>query len=1108
MDVQLLSQAFLATLDPDAATRAAAELHLATCESSPYILASCLTIAKDFFYPAAVQQAAAVFLKNLIARHWKISGAKHIRNPSPLLLPAQHQDQSQQQQQQPQQQQQQQQQHQEQQQQVVPTPSPPPVAFSASTRTEFKQLLLFTLPQVTPEVQAHLVAVIATVLSADLPRNLWPEFLPTVISMLRTPESMYAGVLCAAQLFRYYSRLKPHQQRQSRAQYESAVGAVFPILYQIASIAPAQDPPLALWKVVKCYRYVVTAKSSIPAFLQSDQELKNWLSLLMDILKRPIGTTIADIGVSPQHQQEQHEQQQNEQQQTPKNTQSPAQSFGSPAVSVSSEDECESDSIKRFAWMKCKKWACHVLTHLMVTACGTSTESAFIGQSFGNSARLTSGAANPTASIYLTYFAPEVCNIFIKEIEKWQQETPEARSSFLSIDSALINVFTYLDLAQTVPDLWSAILLPNMSIILSNLIFQTLLLSPDDIELMHSQPDEYIAVNIENAEFTPRTYARRLLSHIMKFHADQVLNGFFQFINEIIAKYHTNRNDYTLAVQKDAVLQMMAAVRRSFIVSGKSSNTNTANAIELFTHQMESFLVHHTSLDKSSQYAFLRARACETIAAFGQFEMPLSDLENVYTRVLPCLADTEVVVQFQAVMAIQQLARYPYVHAALADPQQVSNIMVHILEIYNKGVDSERVALVMADLIADYTEQLVPFAAGMAKQLADQFVRIAGEVISRSESDEGFTDDKNMAASGILDTLHTLLAALGRDKSAELRPTLIPVFSIVLSNAQEDFYQEVFDLIELLVPEAQQQQSPRPDDGEFLNQLCGLIQAGSVANPAHAGEYFIPCLCTLIETDVAGTLCTETNTKFFFELGVRYASTPGEYKKRGLDFSQLIIFWYCKLERASECVDFYISQLLDLVPTSDVLGIFVAAVSYNPFGVPAYVARTGRLAAIVHEYITVFGHKFTKVYEKKLVASGLLKFLSTLPETPTLEPSIAYDLANAVAKYVIDIENLPLKTEPTSPQPNGGAEVTQFQFVDSGIYSYGKCSFFTRKNTCIYIYACLLLTKIQLTHYLQKTVTMTILMMTQMLRRTIIITMTRTSPHLRSLCSKQPWHSS
>ena len=100
MDVQLLSQAFLATLDPDAATRAAAELHLATCESSPYILASCLTIAKDFFYPAAVQQAAAVFLKNLIARHWKISGAKHIRNPSPLLLPAQHQDQSQQQQQQ------------------------------------------------------------------------------------------------------------------------------------------------------------------------------------------------------------------------------------------------------------------------------------------------------------------------------------------------------------------------------------------------------------------------------------------------------------------------------------------------------------------------------------------------------------------------------------------------------------------------------------------------------------------------------------------------------------------------------------------------------------------------------------------------------------------------------------------------------------------------------------------------------------------------------------------------------------------------------------------------------------------------------------------------
>lgn len=1033
MDPQLLSQAFLATLDPDASTRNAAESHLATCAASPYVLTSCLALAKEVYYPIAVQQASAVFLKNLILRHWKTPGVKNHHHVASLQSPEQ---------------QNRQQLIQQQASSARSAISSQALSFSATARTEFKIQLLFSLSQVTPEVQLHLLAIVAKILAVDLPCDQWPEFLPTVLSMFREPSLVYTGVLCSLQLFRYYGRLKPHQRRQQQVQYEAAIAAIFPILYQIATSAQSSEPPLALWKVVKCYSYVVEANNDIPTFLQRDIELENWLSLFLDILKRPVGAVVTDSATSglekQQHQQEDYQNQQSQQKQQLQQqqedkqhkhtlTNSSAQSFGSPIPSTGSEDCREGDSIQLFAWMKCKKWSCHVLMQLMTTACShlKSSEGA-CNVPFNRIPSSEQALVISNASIFLTYFAPEVCRVFIKEIQQWHQTTPLVYSSFLSIDRALIDMFTYLELAQTVPDLWSTVLLPNMNSILSNLIFQTLLLTPNDIDLIHNQPDEYITMNVENSQLTPRAYSRRLFVRIMKFHADEVLNGFFQFINEIIAKYHENRNDYTLAVQKDAVLQLMAAIRRNIIGKGTSGGV-----MELFTHQMESFLVHHVSLDTSSQYAFLRARACEVIAAFGKFEMSLSDLKHVYEHIVPRLADPELVVQFQAVMAIQQLTHYPYIHTALADPQQVSGVMACILKIYGSGIESERLSLVMADLIQDYSEQLTPFAADVAKQLTDQFVRIASEVIARGDENEGYMDNKNMAASGILDTLYTLVVALGREKNTELRPTLLSVFSVVLSNAQEDYYQEVFDLIELMVQPTQQQQSSQIDDGNFLNQLCGFMQVGTVTNPSHAGEYFIPLLCTLIEADKTDALCTESNTKFFFELSVRYASAPGEYRKRGIDFSQLIIIRCCKPGRAFDYVNFYISQLLDMVPLPDVLEIFVAAVYFNPVDVSAYLANTGRLAPIVHEHLVVFGRKFTKPYEKKIVASGLLKLLSTLPQNLTLERHIAYDLVNVVAKYVIELENLPLKTELELEQFNCSSGPVQFQFVDSGLSFHG-----------------------------------------------------------------------
>lgn len=970
----------MATLDTDLATRESAETHLRKCRSNLEVLSVCLTLSISKKYLPVIQQSAAVYLKNIVVNDWHKSSSAIGGASTPRSFSS---DSS-------------------------------ILDFSTKQKNEFRQQILYSLHLASPEVLNHLIAVVATLIEIDFPHS-WPDLVPTTMNMLQSTDfnSIYCGVLCFGEILRHFS-LPNTATEQRDNNFNSIVSTLFPPLYRIAvplTVDSHEKAGLILWKILKAYKFAITVK--IPHYFQQNEQQSNWLYLWMRILQRPIQLDLFQEApdASPY-------------------TFSHKQSLSTSSTSSTNSVITLSESVpitpigesSLHAWIKCKKWACFIHTKLMTVHATQNSNTPF----------KTSLENSSFASIYMSHFAPSLCNIFLNEIRIWRAQSSQT-VSFLSLNQSLINLFDYFEAALNMESLWN-ILLPNMELLISDFVFQTLLLSESDIELLHNQPEEYILTNIENAEFTPRTNACKFLSEMIKCHKDQILEGFFVFINQYIAKHHENRDDYHLSIQKDAALQMISSVRQTLLNSDSS-----------FSQQMESFMVQQVSLDTTSRHSFLRARACELISQFGKMKYSSSDLELLSGRIMECLNDSEVVVRFQAIMSLKMLVKYPHVCTIIA--QQISQVVHKILEIYN-DVDSEQISLVMEDLIDIFSEQLAPFSVQVSEQLSNQFLRIMSELLTResqSQGEYGYVDDKNMAAIGILNAISTLLFSIEKSPAiiAKVEVNLLPVLKVVLENAQESFYQEIFELIDTCLYSVKQVT-------DTMIEVLSMIKIGFKVNPSHGAEYFIPCLCNFVKFSEGSKLMTEENVKFFFEMTLHYAggaNVSEEDRQQACGFAQVIILKYSELG-PNNFVDYFVSQLLQYCASDlsgqrfpavyrRVLNVFMAAIFYNPEGVTQFLVERNNLGLLLE---TLMNHSevFARPYEKKLVTLALLRLLATKFSTADPVVRTVFELAPMYALlYQAQIEK-------ETMNDNGGFIPTQFSFVDetsltqASFCQYGK----------------------------------------------------------------------
>lgn len=860
MDLSSLSHAFSASIAPDPKIRLSAESHLKANLSNPQLPFACLNLAVSNDVDPVTQQSAAVFLKNIILKYWKhipqdnrssSTNSAHQANQNNTINQNNHQP------------------------SVTdlhqPTPpdestntsitfinqqyslnispssmtssSPGPASnnnikststsslkaqnespfrnYSKSEILQFKNQALYSLSLASPAVINNFTTIIATFLSTSGIQE-WTDLIPNCIKMINdpSPSVVCAGVLVALEIMRHLDQIPLDQQQQPNSwayQLKSdTILGLFPPLLKIASSLSSETLPRAsfiVWKILKCYKFAV--HYDIPEYLQQEAQLKDWLGLLLHI----VSLNYNNPAPSP----------------------TTNESF---QFKLLSNEYCS--RINTFA--KCKKWACYILAHLMVTY----TEGTNVSVPYRPKKDY-----KQFSNIYLQYFAPNISLALINDIQQWDYTNRDSESSYLlcSIPKAVSSILSWFDAIITVDTLWNTIL-PKMETILSRLIFGTIVLSESDIETMYYSPEEYVINNVENSDFSIRYKALKYFSSLVSERRADMFQGILIFINQYISKYSEAPHNLQYALEKDGALQMMIELKE--IVTSPSSPV---------APQIHLFVMDHVVGESAETitHPFILARCCQFIETFDNVVYSQQELECVFTFVMTCFNSSSAVVRFYAVMALRNLFNSYQTICKVLGPQ-VPHIMKKMIEIHEE-IHSEIIFSVMEDLIDKFSEEVAPFSAQLCSELCQQFFRIVNEVNERvnirssrsfendedledvEEEDFSYIDDHQMVAAGLLNTLSTLLIALESfpDYITKLEPYLLPVFQTVIENANYTYYQEVFELIDTCL---YTDKCVTPS----MAQVIGMMQKGFNKDPSECCDYFGPVLCNFIKFTFPGPI--------------------------------------------------------------------------------------------------------------------------------------------------------------------------------------------------------------------------------------------------------------
>lgn len=589
-------------------------------------------------------------------------------------------------------------------------------------------------------------------------------------------------------------------------------------------------------------------------------------------------------------------------------------------------------------------------------------------------------------------------------------------------------------------DLWAQIL-PKMDVIVSNLIFGTLVCSDADLEAFYYNPEEYILSNIENLDFSTRGKDLKFLSLLVKERYADMFQGILFLINQACTKYHENPLNPQLCLEKDAALQVMIQLEAE--VSAPDCPISS---------QINSFILEQVVGDSqlactTPQNLFLLARSCEVVETFQNVSFSKTEQEQVLEHVLRCFNCSEaVMVKYKAAFALKTLfTTYDHICALLGP--QISQVMQKMLDLYEE-VNSESLSFVLEEMIDTFTAQLAPFSEQLCTQLSCQFIRILTEISDRenrmenTDTDEFlFVEDHQMVAVGILNALNTLSLALEKSPShiAKLEPCLIPVFKLVIENSNYAFYQEIFELIDTCL------YSPRLITSNMA-QVVGMMRTGFQKDPSQCCEYYGPVLCNFFNFSLPNTpkqthtsaqklICKENGltaspypaglTDLSFDLVFRFLSTTCSGKEEevsaedtnvaatlaqtmfltsaaagvpidtGANHKRLIDLVYCCLTSLSQPVPSALAY-------RNLIEIILAAAVYDPAAVCAYLVASSCFDWIVQVALTHHG-LFYRAYDNALAAIALLNMAAACSQRSDayreMFPKVVQPVLQFVSKY-------------------------------------------------------------------------------------------------------------
>ncbi|ORY80013.1 importin-7 [Protomyces lactucae-debilis] len=221
------------SLSPDQNIRKRAELDLKSADQSAGFVGALLTVVTETDAPS-VQQAGAVFLKNLISRRWALEDLS-------ACLPE-------------------------------------------VEKASFRDRIVPALVSAPVSIRPQLASVLSQILSADFPEQ-WPDFLGKCCSLLQDGDvqRVYTGLLCLLELTKVYR----WRSLGRRASLDTIIQATFPILLQISNGLIDEESMLAgdmMRLILKTYKSVVWLELSQD--LQDMSSLVPWGQLLLKVVTK------------------------------------------------------------------------------------------------------------------------------------------------------------------------------------------------------------------------------------------------------------------------------------------------------------------------------------------------------------------------------------------------------------------------------------------------------------------------------------------------------------------------------------------------------------------------------------------------------------------------------------------------------------------------------------------------------------------------------------------------------------------------------------------------------------------------------------------------------
>lgn len=228
-----LLECFAGTLEPSQQIRQRAELELRLLAATPGFLGACLDIiaSPDVYGPC--RQAAAVYFKNRVVRYW----------------------------------------------------NHPDSAIDPGEKPVIKDRILPVMVSVDHQTQQQLVPVVRVLVSFEYPKQ-WPALLSETAALLQRhddPPALYVGVLCFAEIARYY-RWMANRDREN--ELDDMISQVFPHLLDVGNALLAQEMSESsaevLKLIIKTYKFVTYY--DLPRVLQTPASLVAWGQFHGDVL--------------------------------------------------------------------------------------------------------------------------------------------------------------------------------------------------------------------------------------------------------------------------------------------------------------------------------------------------------------------------------------------------------------------------------------------------------------------------------------------------------------------------------------------------------------------------------------------------------------------------------------------------------------------------------------------------------------------------------------------------------------------------------------------------------------------------------------------------------